>query len=140
VEGEGENRALTYRTVHQKVRRMKLMPILAVLAALASAPLAVAQSPVGERPFDAAQWPKTLAEGSNDLTRKAMVRSLIESGWLMGRTKAEVEALLGRSETDGRLMWYPLGEGPVGGFNPVVLGLMLDDSQRVIGVEAAFGG
>jgi hypothetical protein len=102
-----------------------------------------------EQKFDAAAWPKQLkveveqtGPDADDLaivpdqTRKAMVRDLVESGRLVGMRFSDVRALLGEGQMEDGVLFYALGDQPIGDYNPIVLGVLFDPIGRVAAAKA----
>jgi hypothetical protein len=107
-------------------------------------PVKAAGGETAERRFDAAAWPRTLvidhpgaAVGSltpaPDQTRKAMVQDLIVSHRLVGLSKAEIVALLGKPQDESAaVMVWGLGDKPLGVFNPYALAVAADEAGKVV--------
>lgn len=88
------------------------------------------------QPFDSAEWRKSLAQESRDEIRLRMVDDLLDRHVLRGKTRGEIEALLG---TPPRTNYFPEYDyvywlGPERGFIRIDsewLGLKFDGSGRV---------
>jgi hypothetical protein len=117
---------------------------LACVAALA-ATTAKADT-LRERRFDAASWPKELRveveeSGADvvmrpDQTRKSMVRDLVRSRRLDGMGFSQVQAMLGEGRVEEGILYYALGDQPIGKYNPVILGILFDPAGRVATARA----
>ena len=125
-----------------------LAAALACVAAL-TAGQPKADAPLNERRFDAASWPRELrveveqtGDDSNDVvvrpdqTRKSMVRELLASGRLYGMRFSDVQALLGEGKVTDGVLYYALGDQPIGDYNPVMLGILFDPAGRVAAAKA----
>lgn len=121
---------------------------LACVAALAAA-TARAETPQNERRFDAAAWPRELRveveqTGPRDAdvvmrpdqTRKSMVRELVASGRLDGLGFSQVQAMLGEGRVEDGVLFYALGDQPIGDYNPIMLGILFDPAGRVAAARA----
>lgn len=121
---------------------------LACVVALAAA-TAKAETPQGERKFDPAAWPHELrieveqtGPGEADVvarpdqTRKSMVRELVASGRLDGLGFSQVQALLGEGRMADGILYYALGDKPIGDYNPIMLGILFDPAGRVAAAKA----
>jgi hypothetical protein len=128
---------------------MRLVALVVAGLICAAASSASANEAPIERPFDAAAWPKQLVvrhvqTGPDenkltpypDQTRKSMVRDLVDSGRLIGMRMSDVTEMLGKGQFEDGILFYTLGETPIGDYNPVILGIFFDPIGRVAAAKA----
>ncbi|MDB5472202.1 MAG: hypothetical protein JWR84_3762 [Caulobacter sp.] len=109
-------------------RRISLLVLAAAVFAVSI--WAVVGYQASHRPFDRAEW---LSADVEQRIRVQMVDDLDHRHHLVGKTRAEVVALLGPTTdefTDWDLVWY-LGPSSGYGIDPEWLVMRLDDAGRV---------